>query len=120
LFFRATKDKARKKHVLFVDSSKRFSKGKNQNELSTSDVEDLFSVYESNGITEKPNIAARLISHDEIAGNKYDLNMGRYLKTAAAEVVDVAIALSSLDVARTNLAEVEKAMYERLKVAGYA
>jgi type I restriction enzyme M protein len=120
LFFRATKDGARKKHVLFVDGSKRFTKGKNQNELSTSDVEDLFSVYESNGIIEKSDIAARLVSHDEIAGNKYDLNIGRYLKTAAAEVVDVAEALASLDEARTNLAAAEQAMLERLRAAGYA
>jgi type I restriction enzyme M protein len=120
LFFRATKDKVRKKHVLFVDGSKRFTKGKNQNELSASDVEDLFSVYESNGKTEKSDIAARLVPHDEIAGNKYDLNIGRYLKTAAAEVVDVVEALASLDEARTNLATAEQAMLERLKAAGYA
>jgi type I restriction enzyme M protein len=120
LFFRATKDKARKKHVLFVDGSKRFTKGKNQNELSISDVEDLYSVYESNGKTEKTDIAARLVPHDEIAGNKYDLNIGRYLKTAAAEVVDVAEALASLDEARTSLATAEQAMLERLKAAGYA
>jgi type I restriction enzyme M protein len=120
LFFRATKDKARKKHVLFVDGSKRFTKGKNQNELSTSDVEDLYSVYESNGKTEKTDIAARLVPHDEIASNKYDLNIGRYLKSAAAEEVDVATALASLDEARTNLATAEHAMLERLKAAGYA
>jgi type I restriction enzyme M protein len=120
LFFRATKDKARKKHVLFMDGSKRFTKGKNQNELSISDVEDLYSVYESNGKTEKLDIAARLVPHEEIAGNKYDLNIGRYLKTAAAEVVDVAEALASLDEARTNLATAEQAMLERLKAAGYA
>jgi type I restriction enzyme M protein len=120
LFFRATKDKTRKRHVLFVDGSKRFTKGKNQNELSISDVEDLFSVYESNGKTEKTDIAARLVPHDEIAGNKYDLNIGRYLKTAAAEVVDVAEALASLDEARTNLATAEHAMQKRLKAAGYA
>jgi type I restriction enzyme M protein len=106
--------------VLFVDGSKRFTKGKNQNELSASDVEDLFSVYESNGKIEKTDIAARLVPHDEIAGNNYDLNIGRYLKTAAAEVVDVADALASLDEARTNLATAEQAMLERLKAAGYA
>ena len=58
--------------------------------------------------------------HDEIAGNKWDLNIGRYLKTAAAEVVDVTMALVALDEARTNLATAEQAMLERLKAAGYA
>jgi type I restriction enzyme M protein len=120
LFFRATKDKARKRHVLFVDGSKRFTKGKNQNELSIRDVEDLHEVYESNGQIEKSDIAARLVPRDEIASNKYDLNIGRYLKTEAAGVIDVATALSSLDEARTNLDEAEKAMLERLRAAGYA
>jgi type I restriction enzyme M protein len=120
LVFRANKDKDRKKHVLFIDGSKRFTKGKNQNELSETDVQDLYDTYVTAGAEEKGDIAARLVPHDEIAGNKYDLNIGRYLKTAAAEVVDVATALSSLDEARINLSKAEKAMVERLKAAGYA
>jgi type I restriction enzyme M protein len=120
LFFRATKDEARQKHVLFVDGSKRFTRGKNQNELSPSDVQDLYDTYITAGAEEKTDIVARLVSHEEIAGNKYDLNIGRYLKTVAAEVVDVASALASLEEARTNLATSEKAMVERLKAAGYA
>jgi type I restriction enzyme M protein len=120
LFFRATKNDERQGHVLFIDGAKRFTKGKNQNELSESDVEDLFAVYKSNGTVEKTDIAARLVPHDEIAGNKWDLNIGRYLKTAAAEVVDVTMALAALDEARTNLATAEQAMLERLKAAGYA
>jgi type I restriction enzyme M protein len=103
-----------------VDGSKRFTRGKNQNELSPSDVQDLYDTYITAGAEEKTDIVARLVSHEEIAGNKYDLNIGRYLKTVAAEVVDVASALASLEEARTNLATSEKAMVERLKAAGYA
>jgi type I restriction enzyme M protein len=120
LIFRAKKAKARQKHVLFIDGSKRFTKGKNQNELSTADVQDLYESYLSDGEEEKTDIAARLVPHEEIAANKWDLNIGRYLKTAAAEVVDVATALASLNEARENLAIAEKAMLERLKAAGYA
>jgi type I restriction enzyme M protein len=120
LIFRAKKTKARQKHVLFIDGSKRFTKGKNQNELSTGDVKDLYESYLSDGEDEKTDIAARLVPHEEIAANKWDLNIGRYLKTAAAEVVDVATALASWKEARENLAIAEKAMLERLKAAGYA
>jgi type I restriction enzyme M protein len=120
LIFRAKKTKARQKHVLFIDGSKRFTKGKNQNELSTADVKDLYDSYLSDGGDEKTDIAARLVPHEEIAANKWDLNIGRYLKTGVAEVVDVATALASLDEARSNLATAEKAMLERLKAAGYA
>jgi type I restriction enzyme M protein len=120
LIFRATKDKTRKKNVLFVDGAKRFTKGKNQNELSGADVDDLFAVYESAGTESKTDIAARLVPFDEIQENAYDLNIGRYLKTEAAEVVDVAEALAALNDARAKLADAEKAMIERLKAAGYA
>jgi type I restriction enzyme M protein len=105
--------------VLFIGGSKRFTKGKNQNELSSTDVQDLFDTYAKADSGGKADIDARLVPHEEIAGNKFDLNIGRYLKTAAAEVVDVATALAALDEARTSLAAAEKAMRERLKAAGY-
>jgi type I restriction enzyme M protein len=120
LFFRATKDKKRKNHILFIDASKRFGKGKAQNFLTDEDVEDIFAVYASIGDTEKKNISARLVSHEEIEEHNWDLNIGKYLKTDAAEVVDVKDALSSFDLARTELAAAEKAMLEKLKAAGYA
>ena len=120
LIFRATKDKNRQKHVLFIDGAKRFSKGKNQNELSEADVDDLHAIYESAGDESKPDIAARLVPLSEIEENNWDLNIGRYLKTEAAETVDVAEALAALSEARRSLAEAEKAMLERLKAAGYA
>jgi type I restriction enzyme M protein len=120
LIFRATKDKKRNKHVLFIDGSKRFTKGKAQNVLSEDDVADLYATYVSAGKEEKADIAARLVPHTEIKENGYDLNIGRYLKTAAAEVVDVADALAKLTDARTKAAEAEDAMLKRLKVAGYA
>jgi type I restriction enzyme M protein len=72
------------------------------------------------GDTEKTNISARLVSHDEVEGNNWDLNIGRYLKADAAEVVDVEAALVSFDQARTELAVAEKALLTKLKAAGYA
>jgi type I restriction enzyme M protein len=120
LFFSANKRPDRLGHVLFVDGAKRFSKGKNQNELSASDVDDLFAVFESNGTEERPDIAARLVTHEELETNSYDLNIGRYLKADAAEVIDVSEALAALNTSRQELAAAETAMTERLKAAGYA
>lgn len=120
LFFRSMKDTDRQKHVLFIDGAKRFTKGKNQDELSEQDVQDLYGTYLTNGAEEKTDIAARLVPHDEIAENNWDLNIGRYLKAAAAEVIDVQTALAALNNARTTLANAEKAMLDRLKAAGYA
>jgi type I restriction enzyme M protein len=120
MFFRATKDEKRTKHVLFIDASKRFAKGKAQNSLSDQDVEDIFAVYSSNGETEKENIAARLVSHQEIQENNFDLNIGRYLKADAAEVVDVQEALGAFNTSREALATAERELLKKLKAAGYA
>ena len=120
MFFRSTKDKKREKHILFIDASKRFGKGKAQNFITGEDVEDVATVYESAGETAKPNISARLVPHQEIEENNWDLNIGRYLKADAAEVVNVQEALASFDQARTDLAAAEKALLAKLKAAGYA
>ena len=120
MFFKATKENQRKGQVLFIDASKRSSKGKPQNFLADEDVEDIYSVYQSMGKTEKAKISARLVSHDEIEENKWDLNVGRYLKADAAVVVDVQDALASFDQALTELAAAEKALLTKLKAAGYA
>jgi type I restriction enzyme M protein len=120
MFFRATKDKKRKNHILFIDASKRFGKGKAQNFLTADDVEDIFNVYQSMGEKVKTKISGRLVSHDEIAVNNWDLNIGRYLKAEAAEVIDVHEALASFGQVRIELAVTEKELLAKLKAAGYA
>ena len=77
-------------------------------------------MFQSNGTEERADIAARLVAHDEIVGNGFDLNIGRYLKADAAEVIDVGEALAALEESRKELAAAETAMMQRLKAAGYA
>jgi type I restriction enzyme M protein len=120
LFFRAKKDDRRKKQILFIDASKRFSKGKAQNSLSKSDLDDIYEVYDSIGKKEKKDIAARLVPLSEIEDNNFDLNIGRYLKSDAAEVVDVSEALSEFNESRMELEKIEKDLITKLKAAGYA
>jgi type I restriction enzyme M protein len=120
IIFRATKNTRRQGHILFIDASRRFSKGKAQNFLTDGDVEDIYSVYQSMGDDEKENISARLVPHGEIEENNWDLNIGRYLKADSVEIVDVQDALASFDQARIELAVAEKALLAKLKAAGYA
>jgi type I restriction enzyme M protein len=120
LIFRQSKEETWKNHVLFIDGSKRFTKGKNQNELSLQDVQDLYEVYAGAGSEDKPDISARLVSVEEIKENGWDLNIGRYLKGEAAETVDVETALLALEEARRELAKAESVMLEKLRGAGYA
>jgi type I restriction enzyme M protein len=120
LIFRADKFPQNKKHVLFIDASKRFTRASNQNLLQNQDVADIHSAYLTDGEEEYDDIASRLVAHKEIEENNWDLNIGRYLKTEAADVIDVASALEELQQAQQTLASAEQAMLERLKAAGYA
>ncbi|MHB8220969.1 MAG: type I restriction-modification system subunit M [Acidimicrobiales bacterium] len=118
LIFRATKPPERKGHVLFVDGSNRFAKGRNQNQMGTEDVTALITAYRSGQGSD--TVLVRLVEHSEIKENGWDLNIGRYLKTAAAETVDVPTALAALREAQDRLREAEAKLDERLKAAGYA
>jgi type I restriction enzyme M protein len=119
LIFRGAKPAVRKGTVLFVDGSSAFAKGRNQNQMSPTDVEEILAAYRA-GETGDGLVPARLVKHGEIEENGWDLNIGRYLRTAAAETVDVLTALAALRDAQTLLHEAEVKLDERLKAAGYA
>nr|WP_306813723.1 type I restriction-modification system subunit M [Enterococcus gallinarum] len=68
--------------VLFIDASKEFIKGKNQNKLSCDNVKKIVLAYK-NRITEDKY--AYLASFDEIKENDYNLNIPRYVDTFEEE-----------------------------------
>lgn len=121
LIFRSRKATDRRGHVLFIDGSRRFEKGRNQNRLRPADVDAIVEAY---GTGEDPDgeegITVRVVSHAEIESNGWDLNIGRYLKGKAGEEVDVAAALAALAEAQGELREAEDQLAERLREAGYA
>ena len=117
LILKTTKAKDRVGHVLFVAGSKRFTKGRAQNSLDNSDVDDLYAAYQGN--EELEGIGARLVPHNEIEDNGWDLSIGRYLTPEATEVIDPTEAIARLAEARRALLEAEAAMLERLNAAGY-
>jgi len=117
LVFRATKEESRRGTVLIVDGSGRFIRGRNQNHMSTDDVEALLAACRD-GSTGN-DVAVRVVGHAEIKENGWDLNIGRYLKTQAAETVDVPTALAALRDAQVRLRQAEDRLDERLRAAGY-
>jgi type I restriction enzyme M protein len=93
LVFRApgTKVEGRQGGVLFIDASRRFAKAKNRNVLTSAHIADVVTAYRSrSGADGSPadadggGLAARFVPAAEIAMNGYDLNIGRYIKQAAA------------------------------------
>jgi type I restriction enzyme M protein len=121
LIFQAARPERYRGHLLFVDASKRFRKGKNQNSMADEDIRAVLSAYRSADTTsDESAVPTSLISHAEIEGNGWDLNIGRYLKATAIETVDVATALVSLREAQGRLHNAEAELDEHLREAGYA
>jgi type I restriction enzyme M protein len=116
LILRAEKRAERRGRVLFVDGSARFTKGRNQNQMGPADILAVLRAYRSGD----GDVPARLVEHTEIKENGWDLNIGRYLKSAAGETLDVPTALAALNEAQAALHDAEKRLAERLKAAGYA
>lgn len=121
LVFRGTKAPERRGHVLFVDGSKRFAKGRNQNRLRPDDVDALVDACRTGARPDgEDGVEVRLVPLTEVEANGWDLNIGRYVKGAAGEVVDVETALAQLSEAQAALREAEERLAERLAEAGYA
>lgn len=118
LIFRATKKEGRQGTVLFVDGSKRFTKGRNQNSMSPDDVEAILAT--TLGREDGTAVQGRVVDHAEVKENGWDLNIGRYLKNEAAQGLDVTTALGALHGAQVALREAEARLEERLRAAGYA
>jgi type I restriction enzyme M protein len=128
LVFRApgTKAPERKDGVLFIDASKRFTKAKNRNILTDADIADVVIAYHSNfdadGNPADPDgeggLATRFVPAAEIMANGYDLNIGRYIKQAAAEQEDLGSLIEAYNIARAERQKTEQRMLALLSAAG--
>lgn len=68
--------------VLFIDASKDFEKGKNQNILRDQDIDKIINTYKKRQDVDK---YAHLATMDEIKENEYNLNIPRYVDTFEEE-----------------------------------
>lgn len=128
LVFRApgTKIPERKDGVLFIDASKRFTKGKNRNILTGVDIADTVTAYHSafdaDGNPADPDgaggLAARFVPTTEIVANGYDLSISRYIKQVAAEVEDLGTLIKAYNLARAERQKTEQRMLAILTAAG--
>lgn len=121
LIFSAKKKPKESGAVLFVDGSRRFSKGKNQNYMTDEDVAAIVETYrerrEVDG--EDSDVAASLVSHAEIKENDWDLNIARYIRPKQQSMTNLDEALANLRNSQAALHEAEKRLEERLKAAGH-
>jgi len=68
--------------ILFIDASKEFEKGKNQNKLTDKNIKKIFDTYKNRKKIKKYSHWASL---DEIKENEYNLNIPRYIDTLEEE-----------------------------------
>lgn len=113
------------KNVLFVDASKEYENGKNQNKLRPEDIEHIVSTYRkfTNGEAEA-GVAeekyAYVATPDEIAENDFNLNIPRYVDTfEEEEEIDIPAVQREIDTLETELAEVQLKMKDYLKELGF-
>lgn len=119
LVFRDQKQIDRKNHVLFIDGSARFVKGKKQNRMSSEDIKVLTEAYVTGEDPDGDGGAnVRLVPFDEIKTNGFDLNIGRYIHVAAEQTADLGAALVAYADARQRRLAAESTMFERLAAAG--
>ena len=69
-------------NILFIDASKEFVPGKNQNSLSDEHIQKIVDTYHDRVDVEK---YAHLATMDEIIANGYNLNIPRYVDTSEKE-----------------------------------
>lgn len=121
LIFRADKPAERRKHLLFVDGSQRFTKGRNQNSIGDDDIQTILTAYETGDDPDgEGGVQVRLVPFAEVEANSFDLNIGRYIKGVQQDTVDLPTALAAYEEARAARIESERALFERLRVAGIA
>ena len=70
--------------VFFIDASKEFDKGKNQNIMTDAHIDKILKIYQDREDVDK---FAHLASFEEIVENDYNLNIPRYVDTFEEEEV---------------------------------
>ncbi len=103
-------------NILFIDASKCYEKGKNQNILRDEDVDKIINTYKNRKEEEKFSHVAKL---SEIEENEYNLNIPRYVDTfEEEEPIDLHEVQKQIDEIDRQIAEVDKELEPYLKELG--
>jgi len=102
--------------VLFIDASRAFEPGSNQNRLRPQDIERILETYKARQTIEKYAYCA---SHAEIAENDYNLNIPRYVDTfEQEETIDLKAVQAEIKTLKGQLGDVEARMAAYLHELG--
>ena len=107
----------RRRRVLFIEASREFEEGSNQNQLRNQDIKHIADTFYAYADVEK---YARVVPVAEIEQNNWNLNISRYVDTAEEEErIDVMEAVRKLRKLEGERALSEAAMNRYLAELGY-
>lgn len=111
------RDRGDRTDVLFIDASREFESGKNQNHIREAvEVAKIVETYRARHSVDK---YAYLATREEIAENDYNLNIPRYVDTfEEEEEVDIAAVQAEIEGLEKELAQVRGEMADCLKELG--
>ena len=99
--------------VLFVDASKKFNKGKKQNEMTEEHINSVVELYAKRKTVEKESFLA---SFEEIEKNDFNLNIPRYVDNfEKEEEVDLSALLTEMQKTDEELEQVQGELLSLLK-----
>ncbi|MGE5486118.1 MAG: type I restriction-modification system subunit M [Ignavibacteriales bacterium] len=105
------------KDVLFIDASREFAEGRNQNTLRPQDIEKIVATHRAFRTVDKYAYRA---TREEIEANDYNLNIPRYVDTfEQEEEIDIAAVQAEIDQIEAELEKTRAAMKQYLKELGY-
>jgi type I restriction enzyme M protein len=103
--------------VLFIDSSREYQEGKNQNRLRNKDIEHIVDTYRKYKTVDKYSYRANI---DEIKENEYNLNIPRYVDTfEEEEEVDIVAVQKEIADLEEELKNVRNEMSKYLNELGF-
>ncbi|NUP99092.1 MAG: type I restriction-modification system subunit M [Armatimonadetes bacterium] len=112
-------DKGRaRREVLFIDASREYDAGRNQNRLRPEDINRIVQTHRAYETVQRYTYAA---TPAEIAENDFNLNIPRYVDTYEPEAeVDIAAVQADIDRIEAELAETRQQMRRYLRELGFA
>ncbi|EPA9093323.1 type I restriction-modification system subunit M [Enterobacter hormaechei] len=103
--------------VIFIDASREYKVGKNQNQLSANNIAKIVKTYHEGANVDK---YAHLASLQEIRDNGYNLNIPRYVDTfEEEEEIDLTSVRAERQRLQVQLAELEVEMAKYMEELGY-
>ncbi|QKS69717.1 type I restriction-modification system subunit M [Paenalkalicoccus suaedae] len=104
--------------VLFIDASREFIKGKNQNKLTKENIEKIVDTYNKREGVEK---YAHLATFEEIKENDYNLNIPRYVDTFEEEApVDMKAVGTEIKDIQQSKKELQQSLFASISSLQYS